>query len=192
MNTLEHTSVPAWARGSDAATGDTAAVGVADLGAGSPVGGAWHLLVGVGDDGRARVAAWERETGLPTETVLAGTVDEAGPRLSDALARATVGVRLRIAGPVGDCLQLRGVALTAGIEDDELDVNPTGTGPIELYCGHCAAVTRVEAGIGDVADCAGCARGLHIYYHVSRNSGRFLGFQHDAETRPGNEEGTQR
>lgn len=175
MSSLEHTSVPAWARGR---RGGTAAASPGE-------GGNRHLLVGVGTAGRAQVAAWEAAADVPAEVVLADTAADVG--LDETLAAAHVGVRIRIAAPLGDCLQLRAAAVTAGVEDDELELRPTGHGPISLYCSHCSAVTNVEAAVDDVVACRGCGRELLVYYHVSRNTGRFLGFQHDAERIPGTE-----
>ncbi|TIC87775.1 hypothetical protein E8D34_08905 [Nocardioides sp. GY 10113] len=174
MPRLEHTSVPPWAVPNAAVSPAPDATGTS------------YVLVGVGPDGAQQVAAWRREIraargDVPVETVLAEDHADAGVRLASALAAARVGVRVRVAGAVGDCLALRGVAVRAGVEDDELHVAPTAAGPVAVQCCHCGAITPSAAGIDDVVPCAGCARRLLVYYHVSRRTGTFLGFQIDAE-----------
>ncbi len=180
METTEmaFTSVPAWARDR-----------VDALGAVPPVSGARHLLVGVGPTSAETLRGWEQQlVGTPIHTVhtihTIHTVhlDEADTALSDALADARVGVRIHLAGPIGDCLRLRATALRAGAEDDEIQVSPTTEGTIWVQCLHCEAVTAAEARINDIIECAGCGLGLVVYYHVSRRTGHFMGFQIDAET----------
>lgn len=173
MPKLEHTSVPLWA---------TAGPTVAPE---PDRGGASYLLVGVGAQGREQVAAWaDALSGLPVARVVGDHADSVGVDLAAALAEAQVGVRVRIAGPVSSCLALRGVAVNAGVEDDELHVAATGKGTIDVWCSHCTSTSAVEAEIDDVVRCRGCGRSLLVYHHVSRRTGRFLGFQIDAETLP--------
>jgi dimethylamine monooxygenase subunit C len=171
MPKLEHTSVPPWT--------------VRDVGTRPPepdrTGGS-YLLVGVGTGGRQAVSVWAAALeGCAVRALVGDDADAVATDLSAALAETRVGARLRIAGPVGTCLTLRGVAVSAGVEDDELHVSPTGTGPVDIWCVHCAVTTAAEALVTDVVACAGCGRNLLVYHHVSRRTGRFLGFQVDAE-----------
>lgn len=169
MPKLEHTSVPPWAVGHQpAAPGAT---------------GTSYILAGVGAEGRAVVEGWAGDLARHEVVRLAGdTVEDVAPLLTAALQSSRVGVRVRIAGPTGTCLALRGAAVTAGLEDDELHVRPTADGAIEVWCVHCRTTTSTAAAIDDVVACSGCARSLLVYHHVSRQNGRFLGFQIDAET----------
>lgn len=163
-----HTSVPSWAH-----EPVPSAVGVR---------GGSHLLVGVGTEAAAVLARWEAELGgddAAVRTLLASDADTAREWLTAALARARVGVRLWLAGPVGACLTLRAAALAAGLEDDELFVASVGQGPIELACVHCGVTAPVDAGIGATVDCPGCGRRLLVMEHVSRRLGSFLGLQAD-------------
>ncbi|MEQ6899633.1 dimethylamine monooxygenase subunit DmmA family protein [Nocardioides sp. YIM 152588] len=170
MPRLEHTSVPLWAVPEGAAPAAPDATGTS------------YLLVGVGAEGERQVTTWaDALDGAPVTVVLAEDQAAAGVRLATALASARVGVRIRVAGPVGDCLALRGVAVRAGVEDDELHLAPTSGGPVAVQCCHCGATTPSEKGIDDVVSCTGCDRRLLVYYHVSRRTGTFLGFQIDAE-----------
>ncbi|MDT3444425.1 MULTISPECIES: dimethylamine monooxygenase subunit DmmA family protein [unclassified Pseudofrankia] len=141
--------------------------------------------MGVGPGATDVLASWRdeltRRAGRPSPLVLcADDVGTACEQLAAALAEARVGVRVRVAGSVGSCLTLRATAIAAGLEDDELYVAPTGSGPVEVACVHCGGVASAEAAIGDVVGCPGCGRDLLVYYHVSRRLGRFLGFQGDA------------
>jgi len=169
MPKLAHTSVPPWAAG---------AAAPAEPG---PSGSA-YVLLGVGAAAGPVLDGWAAElAGRDTTRLDAADLATARRLLSDALSGARVGVRLRVAGPTGDCLALRATAFTTGMEDDEMHFAPTGTGPVNLHCVHCGAVTATEAAIDDVVPCEGCRRRLLVYYHVSRRTGRFLGFQVDAE-----------
>lgn len=178
MPQLAHTSVPLWVvEGAveGAAPGDST--------------GTSYLLVGVGEAARPVLDGWVAalSTGAYAADVRVLHADgtaAAGEALTEALGRARVGVRVRLAGPVSACLALRGAAVTAGLEDDELHVQPTGADALEVLCTHCREVTATDAGIGDVVPCAGCGRSLVVYHHVSRRSGRFLGYMVDAEEQP--------
>lgn len=174
MPALVHTSVPAWAVADHAPGEEMAAPGL---------GGASYLLVGVGRPAALVVRMWAAAVAGTPDVRIIETADTAAAQeaLGAALAEARVGVRVWLAGPTGACLALRGTATRAGVEDDELYVAPTSTGPVELMCVHCAGVTGTDAGIGEVVPCAGCDRNLLVYHHVSRRSGRFLGYMVDAE-----------
>jgi hypothetical protein len=168
MPKLEHTSVPPWAVGQEPSASDRT--------------GTSYVLVGVGADARIVVEEWANELALYHVDALAGDDAETlAPLLTATLSAGRVGLRVRIAGPTGACLALRAAALTAGLEDDELHIRPTAHGAIDLWCVHCGATTAAAAAIDDVVPCSGCGRRLLVYYHVSRRTGRFLGFQVDAE-----------
>lgn len=170
MPELVHTSVPGWAAMA-AAEAQPDDVGRA------------YILVGVGDDGAALAGEWAASlANIPAVVRIAGeSAAEVRDGLAAALTEATVGVRVRLAGPVGECLLLRGVAVNGGVEDDELHVAPTGSDAISVYCAHCRASTSAVAAIGDLVPCGGCGRSLVVYYHVSRRTGQFLGYMIDAE-----------
>lgn len=168
------TSVPGWA-----VTGMRPGLAPPD-----PCARSWVLVaLGAGESaGAAALRAWAGpviERGAVT--VEGGSPDDVRQPLAAALHTARVGVRAAVAGPAGDCLVVRAQLLTAGLEEDEITVIPTGAGCIEIYCAHCQGVTRAQAAIGDVVPCADCGLRLHVYYHVSRTTGRYLGFQDDAE-----------
>ena len=167
MVNLADTSVPAWAVGAATAapTDDR---------------GVTYLLVGVGEAGRALAGSWA--SALPGRSAeIYGTDARAvSAAVRTALDNARVGLRVRLAGPPGACLALRGLALSAAVEEDELHVSVVGAGPVEVLCVHCQTVTTAAA-IGDIVPCPGCGRRVVVYYHVSRRTGRFLGYMHDAE-----------
>jgi hypothetical protein len=171
MTELEYTSVPPWIAGTVTDELDRA--------------GSSYLLVGVGDTAALVLEGWRHD--LPDRCVAAvAGPDEQWVRAAmvDGLRRARVGVRVRLAGPAGPCLRLRAAALQAGLEDDEIGVFPTGRGDIDVFCTHCRGVTSASANIGDVVPCGRCRRNLVVYHHVSRRSGRFMGYMVDAEVVP--------
>jgi hypothetical protein len=171
---LAHTSVPGWALDRAEARG-----------AATPEGTS-HVLVGVGAAAVPVVAGWRGALGRrgPVRTFVVDEGPAAAAVVTQELGRATVGVRVLVAGPVGACLRVRAAALAAGLEDDELHVRTAGSGAIDLFCVHCGTTCSVVAGVDDVVPCAGCDRNLVVYHHVSRSSGRFLGFMADAEDQP--------
>ncbi|MFC5729734.1 MULTISPECIES: dimethylamine monooxygenase subunit DmmA family protein [Nocardioides] len=181
MTQLAHTSMPRWAlpgarRQPDDATmsGDST--------------GTSYLLVGVGTASLRVLDAWA--TTLASQAHVedvrilhADDAAAAGEALVAALTLARVGVRVRLAGPVSACLALRGSAVSTGVEDDELHVEPTGDDGFDVFCAHCRRLTWSPASIHDVTPCAGCRRDLVVYHHVSRRSGHVLGYMVDAEER---------
>ncbi|MDY6811399.1 MAG: dimethylamine monooxygenase subunit DmmA family protein [Actinomycetota bacterium] len=173
MSQITYSSIPIWARPATPV--------------GEPVSellGRTYLIVGVGTAAAEPAHRWA--TIVPGEklsfALTFDNVEEAAGALRHELARARVGVRVVIIAPRGAALALRGVATTAGLMDDEIHVTVAGVDAIEVFCSHCAAVTRTELGVDDIVGCAGCGRHLLIYHHVSRRSGRYLGFMVDAET----------
>lgn len=168
---LDVSSIPEWARWPDASDQCTV-----------DHSGRSYLLVGVGAEGESTVRRWSGELdGRDVRQVLAPDAEQASRRLAAMLDEARVGLRMLVAGPTSACLTLRGVAVIAGLEDDELSVQPTGTESLAVFCAHCTTVTETSACVGDITDCAGCERRLLVYHHVSRRSGQFLGFMVDAE-----------
>ncbi|MFF0452917.1 dimethylamine monooxygenase subunit DmmA family protein [Nocardia africana] len=174
MTAYATTSVPGWA-----ITGSSRAPAQPDATARSWI----HVAIGV--DGAATLRNWGAELDGVAATRISGvTAEDVRAGVAEAISQARVGVRVAIAGPSGDCLVVRAQLLSAGLEEDELTILATSAGPIEVYCPHCRQVTRAAVGIGAVTTCAICGLGLQVYYHVSRLTGRYLGFQADAETLP--------
>ncbi|MXG89216.1 dimethylamine monooxygenase subunit DmmA family protein [Nocardioides flavescens] len=174
MTALSTTSIPRWARDAHDPPRESTL----------PSGAASWLLVPVGEEAHHLALRWAEglPADVPTELVAGTSADGVAPALDAALEAARVGVRVAVAGPVADCLALRGQLVSAGLEDDELLVAPTSAAGLEVFCVHCGATTRATAEVGDVVACDSCDRGLFVYHHVSRRDGRFLGFQADAET----------
>lgn len=175
MSQIPFSSIPQWARPQGSAA--TEAI---------DTDGATHLLVGVGPEASELVERWAGDLGDGVAVRILCGEDAAGVSspLRAALDGATVGVRVHIAGPVGACLALRGVAAAAGLEDDELRFTPVGAGPVDVFCAHCGGVTPACAAVDDVIACSGCERNLLVYHHVSRLTGHYLGFMIDAEEPP--------
>ena len=173
MVDLADTSVPSWVSDSsrsDSSGGNLDATGVS------------YLLVGVGDRVTPILCRWREElTDFPVELIAHADVEIVGFALKETLGHARVGVRVRIAGSAGACLTLRAVALNAGLEDDEIAVVTAGPGLLEVFCTHCRGATRAPVEVGDTVVCGGCQRSLVVYHHVSRRTGRFLGYMVDAE-----------
>lgn len=167
---LKLTSVPAWVAAAHQPDADL-------------TGRSW-TVVSFGAD--AVVADWMTQIAgrFPDADVTVHTVDtdaDAAAAVSADLAEAMVGWRLLVAGPADACLRLRAHALRCGVSDDEMVVASTTVRLRDVVCVHCGARTRTDVAIEGVVPCAGCARNLLVYYHVSRLKGAHLGFMVDAE-----------
>jgi dimethylamine monooxygenase subunit C len=144
--------------------------------------GTSYVLVGVGRNAEPVLERWRHDlVDHPVTLIAHADAESACAALVEELRQAQVGVRVRLTGPAGACLSLRGTALNAGLDDDEIAVQPAGEGAIEVSCTHCGAASRVFADVGETVVCSGCLRNLLIYHHVSRRSGRFMGYMVDAE-----------
>ena len=164
----EHTSVPRW----------PAPVPSVD-----PAGRSVSL-VGFGVSGRPIVETWL--AAAPVRTVVWSCVadhadDATLELLAEQVRAARVGWRLMLAGPEADVLAARSVATGLGLLDGEIRAAVTSADRKRVYCPHCRAVTEAVVPIGAAVPCRGCGRGLHVYAHVSRRAGAYLGFMADAE-----------
>jgi dimethylamine monooxygenase subunit C len=101
--------------------------------------------------------------------------------LRTALERARVGVRIMAAGPELEVLDIAGAARAAGAIDAELGCFVTDDSVRRVQCPHCHAHTEARVAVGETVPCAGCARSLIVYHHVSRRHGAYLGYMVDAE-----------
>lgn len=106
------------------------------------------------------------------------------PGLRKRLEAETVGFRLLVAGPESDVLAAAAVARAAGVIPAEMTLHATSDTTRRVYCVHCKVTSTVTAEVGEVAECAGCGRGLMVFAHLSRHSGAYLGFLADAEELP--------
>jgi hypothetical protein len=118
-------------------------------------------------------------------TFRGGDLDAARSWLDAALKEARVGDLVRISGAAGDCLRLRGTAISAGVMDDEIEIAATSYDQVGVMCVQCGHITTAPTNIGQVLRCHGCGRSLFVYYHVSRRTGLFMGYQVDAEVPAG-------
>jgi hypothetical protein len=99
--------------------------------------------------------------------------------VSERLAAATVGLRLYVVGPEAFVRRVVVAAAAAGLADDEVLAEVSGSRARRVWCAHCKVVT--EGATHDLVHCAGCWRWLTVYHHFSRRLGAFMGFQADAE-----------
>jgi dimethylamine monooxygenase subunit C len=166
--TLQHTSVPQWGATPPAVPATARQV----------------TVLGIGSTAEPVVRDWElacRARGLRPAVLLAGSAEEASPWLAAQLEGASVGWRLLVAGPEADVLRARSRALQSGAVPVEVLAFVTGVPVRRVHCAHCRTETETGAAVGDTCPCAGCGRTLHVYHHVSRRLGAYLGYMIDAE-----------
>ncbi|MNR39366.1 hypothetical protein D3C85_1575730 [compost metagenome] len=89
------------------------------------------------------------------------------------LANATVGSRLYIMGDEAFIWRIHGLARSAGLENDEIDISRSIGGARLVYCVHCGLTQA--AGPEPVLTCIGCEVGLDVREHFSQRLGAYLG-----------------
>ncbi|TWG08156.1 dimethylamine monooxygenase subunit DmmA family protein [Saccharopolyspora dendranthemae] len=150
-----------------------------------PVGvdptGRRFAIIGIGPGAREITRRWARSAPGASRAVHGDRAEEVTGALDAQLRAARVGWRLMLAGPEADVLALRSRAITAGAVDEEIRCQVTSRERLVVHCAHCAADTETTASPGAEARCGGCGQPLHIYSHVSRFRGSYLGFRADVE-----------
>ena len=165
---IEHTRVPRWP--AEPPTFDGRARSV--------------TLLGLDADAQPVVAQWEaqaRTAGVPSSSLVIDDVNAAVQHLEREMASAVVGWRLLVAGPESGVLTVSAAARSLGAVGGEVLAHVTGVPLRRLHCVHCDAVTPTDVAIGGTVACVGCRRSLHLYHHVSRRLGAYLGYMVDAE-----------
>ncbi|MBJ7331922.1 MAG: hypothetical protein JHC95_18645 [Solirubrobacteraceae bacterium] len=143
-----------------------------------------HLVVGpTGDEAVECLLSEGSAVAAVVEPLLLGVQARDVPgllaALDDALARATVGVRVYAAGSEALVRDVTHHARAAGLSDAEIVSAVTGTRARRIWCVHCSEIT--DGVTTSTAPCAGCGRTLIAYHHYSRRRNAYLGFQADAE-----------
>jgi hypothetical protein len=141
-------------------------------------------VLGIGTAAEQTVLAWQRaarHVGVEPGVLLAASAEEAQPWLAAQLAGAVVGWRLLVAGPEAEVLRARARALELGAVPGEVLTFVTGVPVRRVHCAHCSAETETDAPVDGTCACTGCGRTLHVYHHVSRRLGAYLGYMIDAE-----------
>jgi len=110
---------------------------------------------------------------LEQPLVLNGESADFSHRLHQVLGSATVGSHLYIMGDEAFIWRIHGEARSAGLENDEIDITRTITGPRLVYCVHCGLTQA--AGPEPLLTCIGCAVELEVREHFSRRLGAYLG-----------------
>jgi hypothetical protein len=110
---------------------------------------------------------------LEQPLVLNGESADFSRRLHQVLASATVGSHLYIMGDEAFIWRIHGEARSAGLENDEIDINRTIAGARLVYCVHCGLTQAV--GPEALLTCIGCNVGLEVREHFSRRLGAYLG-----------------
>jgi hypothetical protein len=92
-----------------------------------------------------------------------------------------VGGRRLVAGPEADDRRARSRALELGAVPAEVLTFVTGVPLRRVHCAHCSTETETDQPVDGTCACTGCGRTLHVYHHVSRRLGAYLGYMIDAE-----------
>ncbi|MGY1820782.1 dimethylamine monooxygenase subunit DmmA family protein [Geodermatophilus sp. SYSU D00079] len=165
---IEHTSVPRWEAAAPALPGHARSV----------------TLLGLDEAAEQVVTSWEAaavDAGIDAHVLRTRGCAEALPWLAARMADAVVGWRLLVAGPEADVLRARARALHLGAVPAEVLTFVTGVPVRRVHCAHCASETETTAPVDATCTCRGCGRTLHVYHHVSRRLGAYLGYMVDAE-----------
>ncbi|MBJ7471209.1 MAG: hypothetical protein JHD16_07895 [Solirubrobacteraceae bacterium] len=141
------------------------------------------VVAGASSGAQASSATWiaaAQAQGLTVELV----ASEPGA-VGAALAAATAGTRLVVAGDEATIARTLAAAIGAGLVATEVRAHLTDPdGPRTVQCVHCKAITETTAPVDGECACAGCDRPLLIFPHYSRRIGAYLGFRIDSEELP--------
>ncbi|MFF0814552.1 dimethylamine monooxygenase subunit DmmA family protein [Rhodococcus sp. NPDC003318] len=116
-----------------------------------------------------------------------GWTELAADVLERQLVAARVGWRLVLVGAEAPVLAAQAQALAAGVLGEEIlaeVVDSRGVdAELHVHCAHCATVHEASVPVGGLTRCPECAADLVVYHHLSRRTGAYLGYMHDAEER---------
>lgn len=146
-----------------------------------------YLVMAFGTKGLNAAEQFMTETADGVPAVLSA-VPAAHPSALGALRTSLAGARgsvhIVLAGPESDVFAARAVAIEFGAVESELLLRVTEAENRRVYCPHCTTITLTTAGIGQLADCAGCDRSLLVHDHFSRRTATYLGYMDNAEEIP--------
>lgn len=94
-------------------------------------------------------------------------------RLQQLLGSATVGSHLYVMGDEAFMWRIHGLARDAGLEEQEIDLSHTLSGPRQVYCVHCGLLQA--ASLTAQLACLGCDVELEVREHFSRRLGAYIG-----------------
>ena len=100
--------------------------------------------------------------------------------LESFLSKATMGLRIYVAGSENFMWSVAEIAQGYGINEADIFKELTGTLARSVYCVHCKAITHHVH--HNISKCDGCGRMLFIRDHFSRRLGAYMGLMVDAET----------
>lgn len=116
----------------------------------------------------------------PARLVTLASTAELPAALDQALAGATMGLQVWLAGSEGLIGQAQARIMAAGLPLGAIQSEHRGTAARRMQCVHCKTIA--EGVTVDPYLCPGCGRALFVRDHFSRRLGAFQGVCIDAET----------
>lgn len=113
------------------------------------------------------------QPGLPTPRVICAAVGDFERQLKALLDAATVGTRLYVLGDEAFLWRIHGMARTAGMHGEEIDLIHSGAVLRRVFCVHCGCVQ--DSGVQAQVCCVTCQVRLGVREHFSQRLGAYLG-----------------
>ncbi|MFW0755082.1 dimethylamine monooxygenase subunit DmmA family protein [Pseudomonas sp. H11T01] len=113
------------------------------------------------------------QPGLPTPRVLCAAVNDFERQLKALLDAAAVGTQLYVLGDEAFLWRIHGMARTAGMHNEEIDLIESGPVLRRVFCVHCGCVQ--DSGPQAVVFCGNCQVHLSVREHFSQRLGAYLG-----------------
>jgi hypothetical protein len=113
------------------------------------------------------------QPGLPIPRVLCAAVDDFERQLKALLDAAAVGTRLYVLGDEAFLWRVHGMARTAGMHSEEIDLIHSGPALRRVFCVHCGCVQ--DSGPQAEVCCINCQVRLGVREHFSQRLGAYLG-----------------
>jgi dimethylamine monooxygenase subunit C len=110
---------------------------------------------------------------LPVSRVLCAAVDGFERQLKALLDTAVVGTQLYVLGDEAFLWRIHGMACTAGMHSEEINLIESGPVQRRVFCVHCGCVQ--DSGPQAVVRCTHCQLRLGVREHFSQRLGAYLG-----------------
>lgn len=138
--------------------------------------GRMFLIAALGQCPEARrvSGAWAAQAiGLGRGTTV--LVDANAERVRAAVLGASAGTRVMLAGPERELMAALSGVRAAGALPCEVITHLTASGPVSVFCPHCANIQHAAAGPGDRLPCQECGTVVEVRAHRSSHHGCYLG-----------------
>lgn len=138
-----------------------------------------HLFIGTGAELDALYESLPEEQRIRIIAGQDGLTDQLRAELDAVFATLPLASAVYVCGSEGFMWDIRNLALTAGLADEQVQMCEPSTKERRLFCTHCYEIT--EGVTHSPQTCSGCGRLLLVRDHYSKLHGAYVGVQINAE-----------